>query len=67
MAKKRMPMYRIIDILRVILAHNLAKYQYLGKWAIKYSGHTADILRTYGGQCPPDIWRIYGGWSVDIR
>ena len=28
MAKKRMPIYGIIDILRAILAYNLAKYQY---------------------------------------
>ena len=27
MAKKRMPIYGIIDILRAILAYNLAKYQ----------------------------------------
>ena len=27
LAKKRMPIYGIIDILRAILAHNLAKYQ----------------------------------------
>ena len=27
MAKKRMPIYAIIDILRATLAHNLAKYQ----------------------------------------
>ena len=29
MAKKRMPEYVIIGILSSILAHNLAKYQYL--------------------------------------
>ena len=28
MAKKRMPIYGIINILRAILAYNLAKYQY---------------------------------------
>ena len=28
MAKKRMPMYGIIGILRAILAHNLVNYQY---------------------------------------
>ena len=28
MAKKRMPIYGIIDILRAILAYNLAKYQH---------------------------------------
>ena len=28
MAKKRMPIYGIIDILRSILAYNLDKYQY---------------------------------------
>ena len=28
MAKKRIPKYGLIDILRAILAHNLAKYQY---------------------------------------
>ena len=28
MAKKRMPIYEIIGILRAISAHNLVKYQY---------------------------------------
>ena len=28
MAKKRMPIYEIIDILKAILAHNLVKYKH---------------------------------------
>ena len=31
MAKKRMPIYGIIDILMAILAYNLAKYQYFSR------------------------------------
>ena len=36
MAKKRMPLYEIIGILRYFLAHNLTKYQYF-LWGQVYS------------------------------